>query len=116
MYKDFQTSYLRLSDMEAKLMIEPNHAFSHTEARMLLSLRRLTQAASCYLHRYATALRQLRRVRTIAQNVTFNEAYAVDEVFEEFVAAESDEKSDAVESSLGNRAALSGMTQLRYAM
>jgi predicted O-methyltransferase YrrM len=62
--------------MEINLMIQPNHAFSHTEARMLLSLRRLTQAASSYLHRYATALRQLRRVRTVAQNVTFNEAYA----------------------------------------
>jgi predicted O-methyltransferase YrrM len=42
---------------------------------MLGSLRRLTQIVP-YAHRYATAFRQLRRVRAIAENATFDQAYA----------------------------------------
>jgi glycosyltransferase involved in cell wall biosynthesis/SAM-dependent methyltransferase/predicted O-methyltransferase YrrM len=38
--------------------------------------QRPKQAVSSYLHRSAAALRRLRRVRTVAHNATFDEAYA----------------------------------------
>ena len=41
---------------------------------MLQSLQRLTQIVP-YAHRYAAAFRQLRRVRAIATNATFDQAY-----------------------------------------
>jgi glycosyltransferase involved in cell wall biosynthesis len=40
------------------------------------SLQWPVQALSSYIRRYAAALRQLRRVRTVAQHLTFDKAYA----------------------------------------
>jgi len=40
----------------------------------------LRQAVISYLHRYAVAIGQLRRIRMVPQNVAFDEAYAFAEV------------------------------------
>jgi len=42
----------------------------------LTSVQRGVLATSSYIHRYTVALQQLRRVRTVAEQVTFDEAYA----------------------------------------
>ncbi len=57
------------------LRLEHGHEYRLSPARITAFVRRRIQAVFSYLHRYIAALAQLRRVRRVASDATFEQAY-----------------------------------------